>query len=183
MIVCEGAKTEPNYFEDLRKHYELSAINIRIPREEHGSDPVSVVDFAIQEYKKDKDYDRVYCVIDRDRHTNFNEALDKITRIKFEGVKFHATTSIPCFEFWLLLHFKYTTQPNISCKEIETELKRFLKEYKKGDEEIFSKTKGGIEKAIRNASKVEKYHRTSRTNNPSTKVHHLVGYLINLRKS
>lgn len=34
--------------------------------------------YAEEEYRKAKDYDRVYCVFDRDGHANFDQAIDRI---------------------------------------------------------------------------------------------------------
>lgn len=111
LIVCEGAKTEPNYFEEIRDVYRLSTANIDICGEECGSDPLSVVNYAIKKFRKNPDYDRVYCVIDRDKHTTFDAAMDKLRQTKLgKGVTFTAITSDPCFEFWLLLHFGYTSR-------------------------------------------------------------------------
>jgi hypothetical protein len=68
LIVCEGEKTEPDYFEDLRRHFRLSSANIEIAENDEGSNPINVVDCAIKRYRSDRGYDRVYCVFDRDRH-------------------------------------------------------------------------------------------------------------------
>jgi len=46
LIVCEGAKTEPNYFTELKNAFRLSNANVMICG--RGSDPLSVVDFAIE---------------------------------------------------------------------------------------------------------------------------------------
>ena len=65
LIVCEGAKTEPAYFRRLREVYRLSSANIYVTPA-NGSDPDSVVAFA--EEQLEKNYDRIYCVFDRDNH-------------------------------------------------------------------------------------------------------------------
>lgn len=105
LIVCEGEKTEPGYFEEMRKFLGLSNANIKVCGEECGSSPSSVVDFALTTYRKEKNffYDRVYCVFDRDQHARYNAALDKIKRVRLgNGSTIEAITSIPCFEYWLL---------------------------------------------------------------------------------
>ena len=60
LIVCEGEKTEPNYFTELKKALRLSNANVRICG--RGSDPLSVVDFAIETFRQEQEFDRVYCV-------------------------------------------------------------------------------------------------------------------------
>jgi len=110
LIVCEGGKTEPNYFSELKKAFRLSNANVRICG--RGADPLSVVNFAIKTFKQEPEFDRVYCVFDRDRHTTYNTALDKVRRARLgKGSRIFAIPSVLCFEFWLLLHFIYTTKP------------------------------------------------------------------------
>lgn len=187
LIVCEGAKTEPNYFTELKKAFRLSNANVRIGG--HGSDPLSVVDFAIKTFRQEQEFDRVYCVFDRDRHTTYPEALDKVRRTRLgKGSKIFAIPSVPCFEFWLLLHFTYTTRPfdapagDSICSRVIEELKNYLPAYQKGEQDIFNKIQDKLDDAITNARRVEQYHQTSGTDNPSTMVHSMVEYLRNLKK-
>jgi hypothetical protein len=96
LIVCEGEKTEPNYFEELRDALHLSTANIEVVGE-CGSAPINVVDAAIAKYNKNTDYDLMYCVFDKDRHPSYKQALQKIkeTRLK-KGGELHAII-IPLF--------------------------------------------------------------------------------------
>jgi hypothetical protein len=187
LIVCEGAKTEPNYFTELKKAFRLSNANVRICG--RGSDPLNVVDFAIETFRREQEFDRVYCVFDRDRHTTYNAALDKVRRTRLgKGSKIFAIPSVPCFEFWLLLHFTYTTRPfdapagDSICSEVIEELKKHLSLYQKGQHDVFYKIQDKLDKAITNARRVEQFHKTSGTVNPSTLVHSLVEYLRDLKK-
>jgi hypothetical protein len=75
LIVCEGAKSEPNYFNRLRNVYRLSSANVRITPA-GGSDPMSIVSFAEDELAS-AGYDRAYCVFDRDGHANYPQAIQK----------------------------------------------------------------------------------------------------------
>lgn len=50
LIVCEGQKTEPLYFNSLREEYRLQATDICITNAK-GSDPMSLVKYAIDLYK------------------------------------------------------------------------------------------------------------------------------------
>lgn len=110
LIVCEGQKTEPNYFNELKDHYEINTANVVIDGTSE-SDPMSVFRHAqkcVKKAQKDQDpYDEVYCVFDKDTHTTYQQALTKIKKAK----GYVAIASVPCFEYWLLLHFVYTTQP------------------------------------------------------------------------
>ncbi|MEA3358535.1 MAG: RloB family protein [Thermodesulfobacteriota bacterium] len=187
LIVCEGGKTEPNYFTELKKLFRLSNANVRICG--RGSDPLSVVNFAIEISRREPEFDRVYCVFDRDRHTTYDKTLDKVRRTRLgKRSKILAIPSVPCFEFWLLLHFTYTTKPfydpagDSVCARVIKELKKYLPAYQKGDQDIFSKIQDKLENAITNARRVEQFHQTSGTDNPSTLVHFLVEYLRDLKK-
>jgi len=108
LIVCEGKKTEPYYFTGLRLHYRLSSANIQI-MPANGTDPLSIVSFAEDRLG---DYDRAFCVFDRDGHQNYDTAVAKVAQ-SMEGRtgKLVAITSWPCFEFWILLHFSYSAAP------------------------------------------------------------------------
>ncbi len=187
LIVCEGEKTEPNYFSELKKTFRLSNANVRICG--RGSDPLSVVNFAIETFRWEPEFDRVYCVFDRDRHTTYDAALDRVRRTRLgKGSRIFAIPSIPCFEFWLLLHFIYTTRPfdapsgDSICSRVIEELKKYLPEYQKGEQDIFNKMQDSLNDAITNASRVQQFHQTSGTDNPSTLVHSLVEYLRDLKK-
>ncbi|NTU74225.1 RloB domain-containing protein [Candidatus Roizmanbacteria bacterium] len=191
LIVCEGEKTEPNYFKEIRDTYKLSTANIDICGQECGSDPLSVVNYAILRFQKDTDYDRVYCVIDRDKHTTFNDAMSKLRDTKLrEGVYFTAITSVPCFEFWLLLHFCYTTRSFCAqghasnCDLVLKELnkKDRIPGYTKGAKNIFALTNGKLSKAIDGAKKLQKHNHDTDSKNPETNMHELIEYLINLKK-
>lgn len=187
LIVCEGEKTEPNYFKALIDDLQLNTANIVVAKNTVGSSPHSIVDFALREYRKDKEYNRVYCVFDKDRHISYDHALDKIRRARLG--KSHlllATTSVPCFEFWLLLHFTYTskqfdTGPGSICANVISDLKTYLPDYEKGNMDTYTATKEKLEAAIINCKKIKKHCENAATDMPSTKVHELVEYLKDLK--
>lgn len=53
----------------------------------------------------DKDIDKIYLVVDRDKKSFTEEQyMDTLERAKENDVQFYVIN--PCFEFWLLLHFK-----------------------------------------------------------------------------
>ncbi|MDQ6953339.1 MAG: RloB family protein [Mariprofundaceae bacterium] len=75
LIVCEGEKTEPNYFNGLKDHYGLNSANIEVCGE-CGSDLLSIVEFASDRYLEERNagdpFDRVYCVFDKDTHASYS---------------------------------------------------------------------------------------------------------------
>jgi hypothetical protein len=187
LIVCEGAKTEPNYFKGLRSAFGLNPMNIVIADKKHGLDPKGLVEYAVEEYKKDHDFNDVFCVFDRDKHTTYNAALDKISAFLMKkGAKLHPITSTPCFEIWLLLHFTYTTRSfcaacdDSNCELVMSELKQYMPDYKKGAKDIFINDER-LDIAIKYAKQLDEFHSTSGTDNPSTKIYQLVERLRELK--
>lgn len=102
LILCEDSNSGKTYLEDASKHFRA---HTKVEIAHCGkTDPKGIINEAIKQKAK---FDQVFCVIDRDTHPSFNEAIQlasthqKVTLIK----------SYPCFEFWLLLHFGYARKP------------------------------------------------------------------------
>lgn len=187
LIVCEGAKTEPLYFTQLRDALRLSRVNISICGKECGSSPLAVVDYALAEFARDGDYDRIFCVFDKDRHAHYQDAVIKAQSQRLSGgATIEAITSVPCFEFWLLLHFKDTARPYSAsgkksvCDNVIRDLKKYIPHYAEGRAEVFEITYPHVDEASKRAERLEERQAEAATDNPSTKVHWLVGYLQRL---
>jgi len=187
LIVCEGEKTEPNYIKALIDDFRLNTANVVVANNIAGSSPRAIVDFALHEYGKEREYDRVYCVFDKDRHATYENALDKIRRARLSNShSIIAINSVPCFELWLLLHFVYTTKqygarPGSICAKVISDLKRYIPNYAKGNIDIYKVTKDKIGIAIDNSRNVIMYCEAGGTDMPSTKMHDLVVYLMGLK--
>lgn len=191
LVVCEGEKTEPHYFKGLKDHYGLNSAIIEICNS-RGSDPYSIFTFAKQRYRDEKatgdPFDRVYCVFDKDNHKTYEKTLEAIRKVKPEKT-FKAVNSVPCFQYWLLLHFYYTTRPysplpkNSACNQVLADLEKHLPCYTKGDMNIFLKLINKIDFAKKNARKSWKVATQADTDNPTTLVHNLVDYLQNIKNS
>ncbi len=191
LIVCEGSKTEPLYFGEIKDAFEISTANIRISGD-CGSDPLSVVRHGEHLYAEEKrtspsdPYDRVYFVFDKDSHATFQQAMERIQAIKPRGV-FYAVPSIPSFEYWLLLHYEYTTAPFIRTGNksagdmVIASLRRYWPEYAKAAKGVFShlchQLSGAKVYAARSLAEAARLG----SDNPSTRVHELVDYLQNMK--
>jgi len=190
LIVCEGIKTEPNYFRGLCRELGLHPANVVIEDKKSGLDPIRLVAFALQTFRKNKDFENVFCVFDKDKHASYSAALDRIKSTRLKGANLHAITSVPCFEVWILLHFTYTTHAfraagqDSDCELVIDKLdkKGRLPGYEKGSKNIFNVLRDKLETAIINTERLEKFHLRSGTDNPSTKVHHLVLHLKSLKR-
>lgn len=188
LIVCEDSKSTPSYLEAIRDDLKLNLANIKICGKECGSAPISVVNYATDLMKKDTGYDKVYCVIDRDRHPNFREALQKA-----KGKKIEVIVSIPCFEYWLLLHYDYITTPfqaaqGSHCEEVIKALKKYEPNYEKGKNFLKQHysccLKEKQDTAIKNARKREsecQHEKLLENKNPYTQMYLLIEYLSNIK--
>ena len=184
LIVCEGSKTEPSYFQSLVARFRLSTANVVITGS--GSDPRSLVKTAKKlrdiEKRQGDQYDAVYCVFDRDEHTHFNKATSEARSAKLKLAR-----SWPCFEFWLLLHFVYSRRPyapsgnKTAAENCVRELLQHLSNYTKGNAGVFEVLEDQMETAKSNASLALSDAEATGRCNPSTEVHCLVAYLQALK--
>ena len=184
LIVCEGSKTEPWYFQALVARFRLSTANVVV--EASGSDPSRLVRKAKSlrdiERRRGNQYDSVYCVFDRDEHAHFDAASDKARSAKLKLAR-----SWPCFEFWLLLHFVYHRRPyapsgnKTAAENCVRELRQYLSDYTKGRADVFEVLEGRIETAKSNARLALSDAGATESWNPSTEVHYLVAYLQALK--
>lgn len=196
LIVCEGMKSEPYYFEEFCELHRLRTPRVRIAPGAGGSSPDRVVAYAEQLFDEDArlgadHYDQVFCVIDRDKHPTFKDALRRIEALKAAGKPFIAIPSYPCFEYWLLLHFAYTRQSfHVSgnrsiCDNVIRELRKQpgFQAYAKAQRGIYSQLKERTATAIPHARRAEKEAAETGEANPSTAVHRLVEVLLKLAAS
>jgi hypothetical protein len=193
LIVCEGEKTEPNYFKkfdnriinivdvdhDIRNEIECVGI---------GSNTLRVVEKAIT--MRDAElgkYDRVWAVFDKDSFPdeNFNNAIDKAM-----SKKIGCAWSNEAFELWYLLHFYYR-DTGMSRNEYKKVIEKAVGE-KMGAEFKYEKNSpnmydilneyGNQVSAIKNAEKLMEFHAKQQKpfakQNPATMVYKLVEELI-----
>lgn len=188
LIVCEGSKTEPNYFEDARVFYRIGTADVEICGKECGSAPISVVEFAEKRYEEEKrSYERVFCVFDRDSHPSFNEAVARVRSRAADG--FVAIYSVPCFEFWILLHFRESRKAYVRegerspCSALLEDLAADFPGYRKGMEDVFGRLETRLHDARRRAVRVIADAERTGDINPSTLVHQLIDALAALAPS
>ncbi len=168
-IIVDG-ETEKWYLELLKKHKKLLLANIvlkpEIPKRKSFT---QTYDFVIEKSKED--YDIVFWLIDLDvilKQIKENSKFKKKFKDCIKMVKSHKNIKIivnnPCLEFWFLLHFRYTDRKFLNCKDIEKELKKYLKDYqktetyfKKSKNDIYTRLKPYLPKATNNSKKLGKF--------------------------
>lgn len=187
LIVCEGTKTEPNYFKAFKKYSQgTNVYDIEV----HGSgaNTTGVVDKAIDLKSKDN-YDRVWAVFDKDSFPDekFNGAI-----IKAEQNDIYCAWSNEAFELWYLYHFvnrttgMSRTEYKKAISDAVNKSKKFKEKknyvYAKNDEHNFEimTTCGSMEDAMKFAEAQSNNYTNNRyaTHNPCTMVFKLVRQLI-----
>lgn len=188
LIVCEGKKTEPLYFDEIRREYRLHTANVRVLHSESGTCPRQIVEFARDVFLAGgRKYEKIYAVFDRDDHLRFHEAVDlarsldgKLWNDEKGRVVFAAIPSIPCFELWFLLHCREVTH-DIHRADVMRELKRYLPDYEKGQGGYFAKTRVDLPTAYRNAELLAREKERQGREFPSTDVPVLVRLLTTFK--
>lgn len=188
LIVCEGKKTEPNYFEAKIKSKPSDVIDADV--EGKGRGTVSLIKKTIEiRDSGEKDYDRVWAVFDKDNFTDFNKAI-KLA----EKNNIFCAWSNESFELWYYLHFQYldtaiTRQQYIGKLEREIRNRSNDKKYKyeKNDPNTYNilQQYGKEENAISFARKLQENYKGDSdyaTHKPCTMVYKLVEELNNPEK-
>lgn len=168
LIICEGEKTEPNYFMSFRVSTTVKKIDVR----GFGYNPSKLVQEA-KELKAQGDYDQIWCVFDRDDwpKQDFNNAIANAER---EG--FQVAYSNEAFELWYVLHFEFLNT-GLPRKDYIDKLEKLLGyKYKKNSATIYEEIENRQSIAIKHAkSLLKQYNHPNPVNdNPSTTVHLLV---------
>lgn len=177
LIVCEGEKTEPNYFRGFRVPSDV-IVDIHSGAGVH----ISVVREAISKRDEaESNYNQVWCVFDRDKNggnpadaQNFNEAL-RLANANSISVAY----TNDAFELWYLLHFNYHDTA-IHRHDYITKLNALIDGgYRKNDPTMFEKFEDKMDAADRNARKLLEQYDPSLPgqDDPSTTVHLLVEQL------
>ena len=178
-------KPKNNIFAGLVRHYRLSGVQV----EGTGLDPKTLVRKAKEMRQREKrqgdPYDQVYCVFDRDEHPLFDQASDQAMQSRLELVR-----SWPCFEYWFLLHFRYTRHAFVRagdrspCEKCTAALRarNCCPAYEKGCTAVFELLQDRLEIALVRATQAAQAATLEDDPNPSTEVHRLVQYLQSLAK-
>jgi hypothetical protein len=184
LIVCEGERTEPIYF-DYWKRFLPNHLLETVQIIGQGDNTINIVRKAIEEKKAratdpvKPDFDEVWAVFDKDDFPN--ERFDNaVSLAKQNGIE--NGSSNQAFELWYVLHFQYL-QTAINREDYFSILSKKLGfKYGKNNmrvvEALFGK--GNVRKAIKWAKELEKMH-TGKTPSeafPSTHVYELVEQLL-----
>jgi RloB-like protein len=169
LIVCEGVKSEPNYFRSFR----VTSASIKVVG--LGLNTRGLVEKAL-ELGQDEDYNQIWCVFDRDSFptAHFNAALELAAHHQIK-----VAYSNEAFELWYLLHFHYYNTAMVRSEYIGKLSELLGMPYKKNLENIYDQLRLRQEVALKNAKRLLGQYRplNPAIANPSTTVHQLVEQL------
>lgn len=189
LIVCEGKKTEPNYFKAFidNRRSEVKEVNVK----GCGCSTCQLINEAkkIQEkleHERQVSFDRVWLVFDKDEFKDFNKAIAEAKKEKM-----NCAWSNQAFELWYVLHFLYL-DTGVDRKQyiemIEDKVRKISKskkfKYKKNDEGFYQilQKHGDEEQATKRAQRLREIRGEEKNyaaHNPRTEVDLLVKELRN----
>lgn len=191
LIVTEGSKTEPVYFNHFRTRQKNIDVRVVGSRSSSGETDYGSLIRKATEYQDKDDLsftngDTVWIVADGDvNYNNPNPIEKKDTALsharklaKQKGMEM--IISNPCFEFWYLLHFRYTTGFLKDYEAVEKFLTVHIPDYEK-TKDVFLMLEKHLGEAIKRAKQLEGYHLQNGnqlpfriTVNPYTEVYRLI---------
>jgi hypothetical protein len=196
LIVCEGEKTEPNYFESLKNALPKGVLAVcAFKIEGTGFNTESLVNKAVElkvtwENEINRKVDKLWIVFDRDSFKS--EAFNNAIQICLNNAPIvEAAWTNEAFELWYLLHFHFYNT-GISRKQYQKLIEDNFKKqglknykYKKNSPDMFALLNdyGSREDAIKHATNLEQLYEEKAdfaNHNPRTTVHKLVKELFNL---
>lgn len=187
LILCEGEKTEPNYFKNFKEARRLTNVVVLPPRQ---VGPAGLLKRVREELGHDSDWDEIYCVLDhdgRDREIATFESQLTALNNQTDSCRIAMVLSNPCFEFWLLLHFEFTNRPfsagvrRVACENVIRKLKRHLPKYQKNDAGIFERCREHVDTALENSMTLQQAESHSAKHSaPHTDVGQLIKRLLKL---
>lgn len=187
LIVCEGSKTEVNYFEEIRQEARLPTVDLRVIQSPLGTEPRQVVVGAEKEFGKTRAFERIYAVFDRDQHLTYADAIrmaearDRAFKNDEKAVvTFEAIVSVPCFELWLLLHFADIRAP-LHRDEAFAQVRRHITGYDKGSTGCYTTILPHLPLATQRAAALKQQSSRLPGDDAYTDVHELVAALRNLK--
>ena len=187
LIVSEGEKTEPLYFDGLAAYINKKygqGIDVEKPiidTQGEGKCTVSLVRATEKIVSRANIlYSQVWVAFDKDDFDDFDEAIALA-----EQKGYRVAWSNQSFEYWIFLHFNYSDSA-LHRHDWVDKLSKLFKQwgispegYKKNDPQVFEivTTHGSLGAAVNNATRIEKEYdpqtKPSRQD-PCTKVHHLI---------
>lgn len=177
-------KTEKLYLRALNKdHGQKYALNFTSGRETDLRNMWKALHELMQDSFSLDDGDKAYCLCDCDFEAY---KLLRIREVKREFRQSFAklVVSNPCFEIWFLNHFRYSTKPYASRRELLGDLCNYLPCYEKNTDYYFAHLKSKTADAVKNSVKQVEQISSGKLSevfipgNPGTEVTEIVQMLL-----
>lgn len=185
LIVVEGEGTEVEYLTGLRDRVlrrRIFEIEVFHPP---ATDPVRLVQAAIdtkigrvQAAAEGMGvvYDQVWVLMDRERQHCERGGQIRVARQMAASHGVIVAVSNPCFELWLMLHYRDRPGPFRDSGHCQKELRRHIPNYKKTGlplDELLQREQ--LRKAVKHGQQCEAHHAScDGDGNPSSEVHRLL---------
>ncbi|MGO8671752.1 MAG: RloB family protein [Capsulimonadaceae bacterium] len=175
VVATEGEKTEEQYlsiFECQRVHVEVLST---------GPDGKSAAKHVLErlaQFSEQYDLrpdDELWLMVDMDRQRP--QFIEEVTQMAAESGYLLAVSN-PCFELWLLLHFRDHDEADVDCALIEARLRAHLSGYNKTKINVKLYSREAIERAIAAAKRLDRPENIRWPAYPGTHVYKLVETLI-----
>lgn len=180
VVFCEGEKTEPQYLLALRQEpfvRDAAAVDIRVETGHGGAVPLTLVTLATAARAKsaaeEAEIDEFWCVFDVEWPRNHPHLPEAIAKAKSNGIRL--AISNPCFELWLILHYRNHRSwlDNSAAVELRRQLDRSTSKSLNAAQYMSL-----IEDAVRHAAGLDTRHQRDGSefphNNPSSGMHYLI---------
>jgi hypothetical protein len=180
LIVCEG-HTERNYFEAVRVRLGLKNVEIA---SETGLDPRAIVRYVERRMREEGPFEHIICAFDKDSHAHFGPARSRIHQLAAgrKPLAIQEAVTVPCIEFWFLLHFEQTTAPYQTSAEVIDRIKSqgHIPNYEKADIDICRQLVARMDTAMTNVAWLTERAEADGFQNPFTNFHEALKLLREL---
>lgn len=182
VVACEGAVTEPEYFQGLKSQEHNPRLHVEILQRSDPSlsSPAHVLrqlvafaaEYAIRQG------DQLWLVLDRDSQSWNDEMMSDVASECWRR-DYQLAVSNPCFEVWLLLHFEDVQCQSEQCKSellqnADGLLKKLIAERRKANEVLFETCRPGLDLARQRAQALDTNQQDRWPQGLGTRVYRLV---------
>jgi hypothetical protein len=179
-IFCEGARTEPEYFEAVKRLPTVhSSVSVKVRSDPRAGRREQLLDKAITA-RRTTLADEVWCVFDVESHVAARAPVEKLRLLQERAGEGGVAIAFsnPCFEVWLVLH--HGEQHARLTTDDAVRLRRVF-DGSIGKEVAGAKYMGTLQLAADRATQLDRRHEVDGTifpeNNPSSGVYRLLGSL------
>jgi hypothetical protein len=185
-IICEGMKdkSESAYFKSFIKSCKFKGDKVEVKVIDTNKNTGKELVKEAKNCKKEFPDDIAWVVYDKDGYTKHPETFDMA---KNNNIKI-AFSSIS-FEYWILIHYEYTSRPFEKSENIISYLNsnKYIS-YTKASTDIYMKTKSLMNTALANAKNIKDYQAKGNSVgtpvynfNPYTNIDELIEEIIELQ--